>query len=106
LGDLGRLLDAADAFAAYDLAANQLFGGDPGAALGTVDGALATLPGDENMRFLRAGALVASGATEDGVAEIRALVSGRPTWEVIVRSFADKGLVALPAGMTIDDVLR
>jgi hypothetical protein len=40
------------------------------------------------------------------VAEVRALVAGRPSWEVIVRSFADKGLLALPAGVTIDDVFR
>ncbi|HLK73231.1 MAG TPA: hypothetical protein VKU77_06240 [Streptosporangiaceae bacterium] len=37
LGELARLLDAADAFAGYNLAVEQLFGGDPSAALGTID---------------------------------------------------------------------
>ncbi|HEY7071907.1 MAG TPA: DUF1028 domain-containing protein [Acidimicrobiales bacterium] len=105
LGELGALLDAADAFAAYERASDQLFGGDPGAALRTIDQGLGLLPGEENLRFLRCGALVASGAVDDGVAELRALVAGRPSWEVIVRSFAGKGLLALPVGMTIDDAL-
>ena len=35
----------------------------------------------------------------------RALVAAHPTWEVIVRSFASKGLLALPPGLSIDDVL-
>jgi uncharacterized Ntn-hydrolase superfamily protein len=106
LGDLGRLLDAADAFAGYDRGSDQLFGGDPAAARATIDGALALLPGDENLRFLRSGALVASGAVDEGVAEVRALVTARPTWEVIVRSFADKGLLSLPPDLTIDDLFR
>jgi uncharacterized Ntn-hydrolase superfamily protein len=106
LGELGRLLDAADAFAAYDRGTNLLLGGDPGAAVAAIDEGLALLPGEENLRFLRSGALVASGAVDEGVAEVRALVAGRPSWEVIVRSFADKGLLALPAGVTIDDLFR
>jgi len=106
LAYLAQLLDAADAFAASDRAAEQLFGGDPAGALGEIDGALAILPGEENLRFLRAGALVASGAVDEGVAEVRALVAGRPTWAIIARSFADKGLLTLPAGVAIDDLLR
>jgi uncharacterized Ntn-hydrolase superfamily protein len=104
LGDLARLLDAADAFARFDGAADQLFGGDPAAALGTIDGALEILPGEENMRMIRAGALLASGATEEGVAEVRALVAARPTWEVIFRGFAAKGLLPVPLGVAIDDL--
>lgn len=104
LGELARLLDAADAFSGFDRATDQLFGGDPTAALGTIDGALETLPGEENLRLVRAGALLASGATDAGVAELRALVADRPTWEVIVRGFADKGLMTLPEGLSIDAV--
>jgi hypothetical protein len=37
-----------------------------------------------------AGALLASGATDAGVAGLRSLITERPTWEVIVRGFADK----------------
>jgi uncharacterized Ntn-hydrolase superfamily protein len=105
LGDLARLLDAADAFAGYDRASDQLSGGDPGAALASIDRALETLPGEENLRFIRAGALLAAGATDDGLAELRALVADRPTWEVIVRGFAGRGFVTLPEGMSIDAVL-
>ena len=104
LGDLARLLDAHDAFAGFDAAAERLFGGDPAGALATIDGALATLPGEENLRLIRAGALLASGATDEGVAEIRSLVADRPTWEVIVRSFAGNGLVAIPPGVSLDDL--
>jgi uncharacterized Ntn-hydrolase superfamily protein len=104
LGELARLLDAADAFTDYDRATDQLFGGDPAAALGTIDRALETLPGEENLRLVRAGALLASGSTDDGMAELRALVAGRPTWEVIVRGFVARGLMTLPEGLTIDAV--
>jgi len=104
LGELVRLLDAADAFADYDRATDELFGGDPVAALTSIDRALETLPGEENLRLIRAGALLAAGAIDDGLAEIRALVGGRPTWEVIVRGFASRGFVTLPEGLSIDEV--
>ncbi|MGH9230689.1 MAG: DUF1028 domain-containing protein, partial [Acidimicrobiales bacterium] len=104
LGELARLLDAADAFTDYDRATDQLFGGDPAAALGTIDRALEMLPGEENLRLVRAAALLASGASDDGLAELRALVADRPTWEVIVRGFAGKGLMTLPADLSIDAV--
>ena len=102
LGELARLLDAADAFGHYDRATDQLFGGDAAAALGRIDRALEALPGEENFRVVRAGALLASGATDAGLAELRALVADRPTWEIIVRGFADRGLVTLPEGLSID----
>lgn len=104
LGELARLLDAADAFADYDCATDQLFGGDPVAALESIERALATLPGEENLRLVRAGALLAAGATDDGLAELRALVAHRPTWEVIVRGFASRGFVTLPEGLSIGAV--
>jgi uncharacterized Ntn-hydrolase superfamily protein len=104
LGELARLLDAADAFADYDRATDQLFSGDPAAALGTIDRALEALPGEENFRLVRASALLASGATDEGLAELRALVADRPTWEVIVRGFAGRGLMMLPEGLSIDAV--
>jgi uncharacterized Ntn-hydrolase superfamily protein len=104
LGELAKLLDAADAFSGFDRAADQLLGGDPAAALSTIDGALQTLPGEENLRLIRAGALLASGATDAGLAELRALVADRPTWETIVRSFASKGFMTLPEGLSIDAV--
>jgi len=66
---------------------------------------LSGLPDERNLRFLRAGALAGSGNTEAATVELRALVAERPTFEVIVRSFAAKGLMALPDGLSIDDVL-
>ncbi len=80
-------------------------GGDPTAALQTIDDALVVLPDEENLRFVRAGALMASGRTEAGGAELRALIADHPTWEVIVRSFASKGLVSMPEATSIDAVL-
>ena len=58
---------------------------------------LSMLPGEENLRFVRAGALAASGDTSSAAAELRGLVAARPSWEIIVRSFAAKGLITLPA---------
>jgi uncharacterized Ntn-hydrolase superfamily protein len=105
LADLSRLLDGADAFAGFNRAVDQLTGGDPAAALGTIDDALVLLPDEENFRFVRAGALMATGATDAAIAALRALVADHPTWNVIVRSFAGKGFVPLPDGMSIDAVL-
>jgi uncharacterized Ntn-hydrolase superfamily protein len=105
LGELGRLLDAADAFADFNRAVDELLGGDPVSALGTVNDALGILPGEGNFRFLRVGALAGSGETDTAIAELRALVSEHPTWEVIVRSFAAKGLMTLPENLSIDTAL-
>jgi uncharacterized Ntn-hydrolase superfamily protein len=104
LGDLARLLDAADAYAASEVASNQLLAGDAAAALRTIGAALDRLPGEESLRVLRAAALVASGETDQAVAEVRALVAARPTWEIIVRSYVDKGFFAVPDGLAIDDL--
>ena len=105
LGDLATLLVAADAFAGFSRAVDELFGGDPVSALATIDDALGALPGDLNMRFVRAGALAGSGNVDAGMRELRALVAEHPTFEVIVRSFVEKGLIALPEGVSIDVVL-
>jgi uncharacterized Ntn-hydrolase superfamily protein len=105
LGDLARLLVAADAYAGFGRAADALFGGDPESALTALDDALTLLPTEANLRFLLSGALLASGAIEDGVREVRALVTEQPGWEVIVRGFAAKGLVAMPEGTSVDALL-
>ena len=105
LGELARLLDAHDAYAAFHSGVSELFGGHAAAALESVDEGLAALPREENLRFLRAGALMATGSIDEGIAEVRALIAERPTWAVIVRSFARKGLLTLPNGVTINSVL-
>ena len=104
LVELGRLLDVAEGYALFDVAVAELMGGDPARALRDVDAALEKVPGDENLRFLRAGALAASGEVETATAELRALVASRPSWAVIVRSFADQGLLTMPTGITLDDL--
>jgi len=104
LDQIGRLLRAADAFDHCDRAEQELFGGDPAAALGEVDLALDLLPGDENARFLRAAALLVSARPEVGVSELRALIAARPSWAVVVRSFARTGQLPLPDGVTVHDI--
>jgi uncharacterized Ntn-hydrolase superfamily protein len=103
--DLDRLLDTSIAFSAYHEGVAALFSGSPQDAISAVDRALARLPGDENMRFLRAGALAANGEIDRAHEELRALIAHRPSWETIVRSFATKGLLTLPPGATVDDLL-
>jgi hypothetical protein len=104
LGELARLLDASDAFTTWFRAVDALTAGQSEAALTGVDDALALLPGEENFRFLRAGALAATGDVDGARAEMRALIAARPSWEVVVRSFAAKGLMPLPEGLTIDSL--
>ena len=106
LGELSRLLDAADAFAAFGRGVDQLMGGDASGALQSIDAGLRVLPGEGNLLFLRCGALIASGRIEDGTAEMRALIAAHPSWEVVVRSFAAKGLIAVPEGLSIDVILE
>lgn len=104
IGDLSSLLIAADGFQQYDLAVEELLRGEPEAALARIDAALAQVPGDSNLRFLRSGALIASGSLDTGIAELRSLLAERPSWEVVIRSFASKGLIALPAGVSLDSL--
>jgi hypothetical protein len=105
IGDLGALLVAADAYAAFERGVDAMFGGDPGVALAEIDRGLAGLPGEENLVSFRAGALAAGGDFEAARAELRALVARRPGWATIVRGFAAKGLLTLPPSTTIDDIL-
>jgi uncharacterized Ntn-hydrolase superfamily protein len=97
LGELRRLLDAAEAYAGFASAADALVAGDARAALDAADRGLALLPDEENLRFIRSGALTAAGDEEAGLAVLRALIGARPSWSVVVRGFAAKGLLTLPA---------
>ncbi len=97
LGELRRLLDAAEAYDAFGRAVDALGGGNAVAALAAADQGLALLPGEQNLRFIRGGALAASGDEEAGHAVLRALIDERPSWAVVARGFAAKGLLALPA---------
>jgi len=105
LDQIDRLLRAAEAFDHCDRGETALFAGDPVEALRQVDLALGRLPGDENARFLRAGALIVSGQPDAGMAELRSLIAARPSWAVVVRSVAAQNLFALPDGFDLDDLL-
>jgi uncharacterized Ntn-hydrolase superfamily protein len=104
LGELRRLLDAAEAYARFGSAVDALVGGDARAALEAADRGLVLLPGEENLRFIRSGALIAAGDEEAGRAVLGALIDDRPSWAVVVRGFAAKGLLTLPASAL--DVLQ
>jgi uncharacterized Ntn-hydrolase superfamily protein len=105
LGELGELLTAAEAFERFSAAFGRMVENDPAAALRIIDEALGALPGEGNFRFLRAGALMASGAVEAGAVELRALIAERAGWEVILRSFARHGMIDVPEGASIDALL-
>ncbi len=106
LDELGRLLVVADAFGRIEASEEALFGGDPVGALREVETALGRLPGDENARFLRAGALIYSGRSDAGLEELRSLIATRPSWGVVIRSFVAKELLPMPDGVDIDDLTR
>jgi uncharacterized Ntn-hydrolase superfamily protein len=105
LAALRGLLDAAGAYERFNRAAGELFGGNVHAALADAEAGLRVLPGEANLRFLRAGALLAQGDADCGRDELRSLLAERPSWEVIVRSFAAKGLLSLPPAASIDTLL-
>ena len=105
VADLRRLLDASDAYTILAQAVGELLGGDADAALSHVMAGLDMLPGEENLRFLRVGALVARGDLSGGRDELRSLLAARPSWEVIIRSFAAKGLLAVPPDTSVDTLL-
>jgi uncharacterized Ntn-hydrolase superfamily protein len=105
IGELSKLLVAAEGFDRFNAAVEQLFSGNAAGALDEIAAGLNAVPDDENMRFLRAGALIASGAVQAGTGEIRRLITDRPTWETVVRGFASKGLIAVPENVSIDAML-
>ena len=106
LADLAALIDAADAYDGFNRAGDTLMAGDPTTALARADDGLALLPNEENIRFVRSGALAALGDSDAAGAEIRSLVAGRPSWETIIRSFASKGLMTMPPGVSIESILE
>jgi uncharacterized Ntn-hydrolase superfamily protein len=91
--ELGHLLDAADAFGLFFRAIEALTAGDAQGGLDALDRGLQLLPGEENLRFSRAGALAMAGRTDEAAAEISALVSARPSWAVVIDSFVAKGFM-------------
>jgi uncharacterized Ntn-hydrolase superfamily protein len=105
LRDLAALLDASVAFDAFHEAVDLLSGGEGERALAAAERGLEQLPGEGNLRFVHAGALAATGEVDRARRELRSLIAEQPGWETVLRSFAAKGLVAAPPGVTVDDLL-
>ena len=81
LAGLRRLLDAWQACDGFSHAVDALFGGDAATALASAGHSLTWLPGEENLRFIRAGAPAASGNHNSALTKLRSLITGRPSWE-------------------------
>ena len=96
LEELDRLVDAADAYAGFQRGVDALMAGDASSALEALDAGLALLPGEENLMFPRTGALMLAGRQIEGLAEARASLAARPSWSIVLHSFAQKGLITLP----------
>lgn len=108
LAELRRLLDVHEAYAHNSQALEALASGDTDRALAMVDTALAELPGEDNLRFTRASALLARGNDADiarARTDLKALVAARPSWETVIRSFVAQGLVTLPPATSLDGLL-
>jgi uncharacterized Ntn-hydrolase superfamily protein len=106
LAELRRLLTIRTAYKHYWQATNGIFAGDVDIAQNEIEAACALLPADENFRFLQAGVFAFAGRVDDARALTRALVSQRPGWATIIRSFAARGLFALPEGLDIESFIR
>ena len=105
LDELARLLDAAVAYSGYGKAVDALMGGRPDESIELLEAPMRQLPNEGNFEFLLGGALAASGRTEAAVAQITALLESNPSWAVLARSFAAKGLVQLPEGVDFDELV-
>ena len=105
VAELGELYRAALAFGRFGRATDALMAGNPAGALDELERGLDLLPGEANLRFLRVGALMGAGRTDEGLAELRALLAEMPSWTVVARSFAERGFVAAPPGVDLDAVL-
>ena len=105
LGELGRLVRVAEAYHLCDVAEESLVRGDTAGALAGAEAGLALLPGEGNLLLSHIAALIGVGRLDEAAAELQGLVASRPTWEGVVRALIDRGLVPLPEGVTVDQLL-
>ena len=105
LDELARLLDAAVAYSGYGKAVDALMGGRPDESIELLEAPMRQLPNEGNFEFLRGGALAAAGRTEAAVEQMTALLASNPSWAVLARSFAAKGLLRLPEGVDFDELV-
>jgi uncharacterized Ntn-hydrolase superfamily protein len=105
IAELERLYRAALAYRHFSRGVDTIMGGDANGAVRETDEGLELLSGDGNLRFLRAGALMAAGDIDGGVAEMQSLLRERPSWATVARSFHERGLMVLPPGVDLDTLL-
>jgi uncharacterized Ntn-hydrolase superfamily protein len=106
LEELARLLDAAIAYRGYQDAVDALMGGRPDESIELLEAPMQRLPGEGNFVFVLSGALAAAGRTDGAIEEMRRLLAGNPAWAVLARSFAAKGLLRLPEGADLDELME
>ncbi len=106
LAELARLVRVAEAYRLCDVAEAALVDGDVASALAGTEAGLALLPGEGNLLLSHIAALVGVGRTAEAAAEVRMLVAERPTWEGVLKSFSERGLLPLPTGVTVDMLLN
>ena len=105
IGELSGLVNAAEAYDRFDRASDELSSGATSAALNDIDAGLALLPGDENLRFLRIGALLGLGDIDGARGERLELLAERSSWAIVVRSFLANGLVPVPPTLDVASLL-
>ena len=105
LDELARLLHTRNAFVHFGRGTDALFSGNTDLALRELDDAQALLPGDENIQFARAGALIMSGRLAEAQEITRRLVRARPSWATIIRGFEENAMLAMPPGVDVESFL-
>ncbi|MGH3403269.1 MAG: DUF1028 domain-containing protein, partial [Streptosporangiaceae bacterium] len=105
LGELGRLVEIAEAYHLCDVAEEALVRGDVEGALAGSSTALALLPDEGNFFLGHIAALAALGRLDEATREAKALVARRPSWEGVLRALVTRGLLPLPEGVTVDRLL-
>jgi uncharacterized Ntn-hydrolase superfamily protein len=105
LGELARLAKVAEAYHLCDVAEEALVAGDAAAALAGSAAGLALLPGEGNLLLSHIGALIGVGRIDEAAVEVQKLVATRPSWEGVLRSLSQRGLVPLPEGVSLDGLL-
>jgi hypothetical protein len=103
LDELARLLVGSEAFGHYFRAVDAI-AVDPAGAAREIAAAHRLLPDDENILFVRAGAMFLTGQIAEGQAALRELFARRSSWKTIMLSFADKGLFTIPPGVDVDEL--
>ena len=75
-------------------------------AVRETDAGLDLLPGDGNLRFLRAGALLAAGDTDDGVGRCERCFASARRGRRWLAVFHERGLMVLPPGRRSSSTIR